>query len=244
MLQLFKDNFHPLSISNTFTTLLALLNATQGDKEGLHEFHARFEGHVSTLSQSSMVIPLILQVMLFFQALHSCYQDLLAHMRPKRRTYPVQRSISWWLMLSLWRSSSWWASNPSWGLQAHLLALWLPLRLSLIRMARSIALPGSGLLRLTQLLLSPAGVDLSRAAFVVLFVTHKKSTILTNVHSLKNWASNPSKLAVRVVVNNWVVALLQTLLLNFLWQLPLRRRQRPLVILPPQPLDWLPLWRV
>jgi hypothetical protein len=66
MLQLLKDSFCPSPISNTFTTLLALFNATLGDKEGLHEFHASFEGHVSSLSQSSMVIHLILQEMLFF----------------------------------------------------------------------------------------------------------------------------------------------------------------------------------
>jgi hypothetical protein len=54
----------------------------------------------------------------------------------------------------------------------------LLLQLALIRMARSIALPGSGLPRLTQLPLSPAGVNLSRAAFVVLFVAVKKALSL------------------------------------------------------------------
>ncbi len=76
MLQLLEDDFYPSSISNTFTTLLALLNTTQDNKEGLHEFHA--QGHVSALSQSSVAIPLILQVMLFLRALHFRYQDLVS----------------------------------------------------------------------------------------------------------------------------------------------------------------------
>jgi hypothetical protein len=38
MLQVLEDNFHPSSISNTFTTLLSLFNDTQSDKEGIHEF--------------------------------------------------------------------------------------------------------------------------------------------------------------------------------------------------------------
>jgi hypothetical protein len=41
------------------------------------------------------------------------------------------------------------------------------------------------LLRLTQLPLSLAGVDLSRAAFAVPSVTQKKNTIPTNAHSSK-----------------------------------------------------------
>ncbi len=75
MLQVLEDNFHPLSISNTFTTLLALFNTTQGDKEGLHEFRSCFEGHLAALSQSSVTIPPILEVMLFLRALHSCYRS-------------------------------------------------------------------------------------------------------------------------------------------------------------------------
>ncbi len=35
ILLVLEDDFHPLSISNTFTTLLALLNTPQGKKEGL-----------------------------------------------------------------------------------------------------------------------------------------------------------------------------------------------------------------
>ena len=38
MLQVLEDNFRPSSISNSFTTLLALFNNTQGNKETIHEF--------------------------------------------------------------------------------------------------------------------------------------------------------------------------------------------------------------
>jgi hypothetical protein len=75
MLQVLEDNFRPSSISNTFTfsTLLSLFNDRQSDKEGIHEFRSRFEGHFSALSRSSVAIPPILQVMLFLRVLHSRY---------------------------------------------------------------------------------------------------------------------------------------------------------------------------
>ena len=38
MLQVFEYNFHPSSISNSFTTPLTLFNDTQGNKESIHEF--------------------------------------------------------------------------------------------------------------------------------------------------------------------------------------------------------------
>jgi hypothetical protein len=71
MLQVLEDNFHPSSISNSFTTLLALLNNTQGNKEGIHGFWLWFEGHLGALSWSLVNILPILQVMLFLQAMHS-----------------------------------------------------------------------------------------------------------------------------------------------------------------------------
>jgi hypothetical protein len=85
MLQFLEDNFCLPLISNTFTTLPVLFNTTQGDKEGLHEFCARFKGHVNAPSQSSVAIPLILQVMLFLQALHFCYQDLITQFTSKQK---------------------------------------------------------------------------------------------------------------------------------------------------------------
>ncbi len=75
MLQVLKDNFHPLSFSNLFTTLLALFNNTQGNKEGIHKFWLRFEGHLGALSWLLVNIPPIIQVMLFLQAMHSHYHS-------------------------------------------------------------------------------------------------------------------------------------------------------------------------
>jgi hypothetical protein len=40
MLQVLEDHFCPSSISNSFTTLLALFNDTQGKKESIHEFRS------------------------------------------------------------------------------------------------------------------------------------------------------------------------------------------------------------
>jgi hypothetical protein len=40
MLQVLEDHFHPSSISNSFTTLFALFNDTQGKKESIHEFRS------------------------------------------------------------------------------------------------------------------------------------------------------------------------------------------------------------
>ncbi len=85
MLQVMEDNFCPSSISNSFTTLLALFNDTQGDREGLHEFRSRFEGHLGALSWSSVAIPPILQVMLFLRALHACYRNLLTQFASKQK---------------------------------------------------------------------------------------------------------------------------------------------------------------
>ena len=85
MVQVLEDNFRPSSISNSFTTLLALFNDTQGDKEGLHEFRSRFEGHLGALSRSSVAIPPILQVMLFLRALHARYGDLLTQFASKHK---------------------------------------------------------------------------------------------------------------------------------------------------------------
>ncbi len=105
MLQLLEDNFCPSSISNTYITLFTLFNTTQGDKMGLHEFRAWFEGHMSVLSHSSVAIPLILQVILFLHALHSRTKISSHNPGPNKRTYQVRRSLPWWLTLSSWMSS-------------------------------------------------------------------------------------------------------------------------------------------
>ncbi len=78
MLQVLEDHFHPSSISNSFTTLLALFNDTQGEKESIREFCSRFEGHMGALSWLLVAISPILQVMCFLWGMHSRYQDLLS----------------------------------------------------------------------------------------------------------------------------------------------------------------------
>jgi hypothetical protein len=85
MIQVLEDNFRPSSISNSFTTLLALFNDTQGNKEGIHEFCSRFEGHLEALSRSSVAIPPNLQVMLFLRAIHARYSDLLSQFASKHK---------------------------------------------------------------------------------------------------------------------------------------------------------------
>jgi hypothetical protein len=85
MIQVLEDNFRPSSISNLFTTLLALFNDTQGNKEGIQEFRSPFEGHLGALSRSSMAIPPILQVMLFLHAIHARYSDLLSQFASKHK---------------------------------------------------------------------------------------------------------------------------------------------------------------
>ncbi len=85
ILQVLEDHFHPSSISNSFTTLLALFNDTQGEQESIHEFYSRFEGHMGALFCSLVAIPPIIQVMLFLWGMHSRYQDLLSQFASKHK---------------------------------------------------------------------------------------------------------------------------------------------------------------
>ncbi len=85
MLQVLKDHFRPSSISNSFTSPLALFNNMQGEKESIHEFCSRFEGHMGALSCLSVAIPPILQVVLFLWGMHSLYQDLLSQFALKHK---------------------------------------------------------------------------------------------------------------------------------------------------------------
>jgi hypothetical protein len=94
MIQVLEDNFRPSSISNFFTTHLALFNNTQGDKEGIHEFCSRFEGYLGALSWSSVAVSPILQVMLFLCAIHACYSDLLSQFASKHKDLSIDSSES------------------------------------------------------------------------------------------------------------------------------------------------------
>ncbi len=85
MLQVLEDHFQPSLISNSFTTLLALFNNIQEEKESIHEFCSCFEGHMGALSCLSVAISPILQVMLFLWGMHSRYQDLLSQFASKHK---------------------------------------------------------------------------------------------------------------------------------------------------------------
>jgi hypothetical protein len=89
MLQVLEDYFRPSTISNSFTTLFSLFNDTQAEKESIHEFRSRFEGHMGALSRSSVAIPPILQVMLFLRGMHSRYQDLLSQFASKHKDLAI-----------------------------------------------------------------------------------------------------------------------------------------------------------
>jgi hypothetical protein len=70
MLAALEANFKPATFSHTFDALLSLVNHKQSE-EGIHEFWARFEGHLLTVS-----IPPILKAMLFLRALHPRYKAI------------------------------------------------------------------------------------------------------------------------------------------------------------------------
>jgi hypothetical protein len=89
MLQVLVDHCRSSSISNSFTTLLALFNDTQGKKESIHEFWSQFKGHIGALSWSSVAIPPILQVMLFLWGMHLRYQDHLSQFALKHKAHAV-----------------------------------------------------------------------------------------------------------------------------------------------------------
>jgi hypothetical protein len=144
MLQVLEDNFHPSSISNTFTTLLSLFNDRQSDKdkEGIHKFRSRFEGHLSALSCSSVSIPHILQVMLFMRALHSRYQDLLNQFASKQKDLSIASIDSVVANAKFMDEFVSVGANGKASPPPPLLALRLQRRLSPTARVRSIAPPG------------------------------------------------------------------------------------------------------
>ena len=71
-----EANFKPVTFSHTFAKLRSLINIKQAE-EGIHEFRARFGGHLHNVSQLTVSIPSILQDMLFLRALHPCYKAII-----------------------------------------------------------------------------------------------------------------------------------------------------------------------
>jgi len=150
MLQVLEDHYHPSSISNTFTTLLSLFNDKQSDSEGIHAFCSRFEGNLSVLSHSSVTIPQILQVMLFLRAIHPRYEGLLNQFASKQKDLSTA-SIDLILLYAKYMDGFILLAPRANQFSLHPLLVLLRRRRSLpIKMARSIALHGSGWRRTRQ----------------------------------------------------------------------------------------------
>jgi hypothetical protein len=77
MLAAISQHCRPDSVANAFTSLLSLFNDVQGNDEPILQYRSRFYGIILDLSRCKVAIPQILLVMLFLQALHSRYSDLL-----------------------------------------------------------------------------------------------------------------------------------------------------------------------
>jgi hypothetical protein len=56
MIAVLDTNFCPDTFSNAFVALLSLINNKQ-DEECIHQFWARFEGHLHNISWSMVSIP-------------------------------------------------------------------------------------------------------------------------------------------------------------------------------------------
>jgi hypothetical protein len=88
MLASLEAEFKPATFSHTFTAFISLVNDKQAE-EGLHEFRARFEGHLHDMSQLAISIPPILQAMLFLRALHPRYKTIIDLFASKQRDISV-----------------------------------------------------------------------------------------------------------------------------------------------------------
>ncbi len=96
MLASLEANFKPATFSHTFATLLSLVNDKQAE-EGIHEFRARFEGHLHDMSRSAISIPPILWAVLFLWALHPRYKAIIDLFASKQKDISVTsiHSIVW-----------------------------------------------------------------------------------------------------------------------------------------------------
>ncbi len=84
MLATLEANFKPATFSHSFAALLSLINNKQSE-EGIHEFRARFEGHLHDMSCSAVSIPPILKAMLFLRALHPRYKAIIDMFASKQK---------------------------------------------------------------------------------------------------------------------------------------------------------------
>jgi hypothetical protein len=88
MVAALEANFKPATFTHTFTTLLSLVNNKQAE-EGIHEFGARYEGHLHDMSWLTVSIPPILQAMLFLRALHPRYKAIIDLFASKQKDISV-----------------------------------------------------------------------------------------------------------------------------------------------------------
>ncbi len=88
MLATLDANFKPATFSRAFTTLLSLVNDKQAE-EGIHEFRARFDGHLHDMSRSTVSIPPVLQAMLFLRALHPRYKAIIDLFASKQKDISI-----------------------------------------------------------------------------------------------------------------------------------------------------------
>jgi hypothetical protein len=88
MLAALEANFKPGTFSHAFAILLSLVNDMQAE-EGIHEFQARFDGHLHDMSRSMVSIPPILQAMLFLWALHPHFKAIIDLFASKQKDISV-----------------------------------------------------------------------------------------------------------------------------------------------------------
>ena len=79
MLAVLNQHCHPAMIVNAFSTLMSLFNDVQVPLEPVLKFCSWFDGMVLDMSHSKIILPPIFLVILFLNALHSCYSDILDH---------------------------------------------------------------------------------------------------------------------------------------------------------------------
>jgi hypothetical protein len=77
MLAALTQHCHPDTVTNAFLSLLSLFNDVQKDTGSVLKYPSCFDGLTLELSQCKVVIPPHLLVMLFLQAPHDCYLDIV-----------------------------------------------------------------------------------------------------------------------------------------------------------------------
>jgi hypothetical protein len=77
MLAVLSQHFPPNLVSNAFTFLMTIFNDVQGQDEPIIHYWCHFDGLIMELSCCKVTIPQVLMVMLFLQAVHGHYLELL-----------------------------------------------------------------------------------------------------------------------------------------------------------------------